>query len=79
MMLSYWIAINSHIAQFLSTIAVINMPEPNSSPHTPTNTSPKVDTLAGSFVSSSSPTGIYDVVVVGAGPIGLLTSSTKKN
>ncbi len=50
------------------------MPEPNSSPHTPTNTSPKVDTLAGSFVSSSSPMEIYDVVVVGAGPIGLATA-----
>ncbi|MEI2580910.1 FAD-dependent oxidoreductase [Scytonema sp. PRP1] len=53
------------------------MPEPNSSPHTPTNTSPKVETLAGSVVSSvssSSPTGIYDIVVVGAGPIGLATA-----
>lgn len=38
------------------------------------NTSINVDTSTGSHVSSSSPTEIYDVVVVGAGPVGLATA-----
>ncbi|MEH1836983.1 MAG: NAD(P)/FAD-dependent oxidoreductase [Nostoc sp.] len=50
------------------------MPETKSSPHTHTDTSTKADTLAGSVVSSSTPQQIYDVVVVGAGPIGLATA-----
>ncbi|MEH1970596.1 FAD-dependent oxidoreductase [Nostoc sp.] len=50
------------------------MLETKSSPHTDTNTSTKADTLAGSVVSSSAPQKIYDVVVVGAGPIGLATA-----
>ena len=50
------------------------MPETKSSPHTHTNTSTKVDTLAASVVSSSDPQEIYDVVVIGAGPIGLATA-----
>ncbi|MCC5667177.1 FAD-dependent monooxygenase [Nostoc sp. CHAB 5784] len=50
------------------------MPETNSSPHTHTNTSTKADTLAASVISSSNPQEIYDVVVVGAGPIGLATA-----
>ncbi|MEH2399851.1 FAD-dependent oxidoreductase [Nostoc sp.] len=50
------------------------MPETKSSPHTHTNTSTKVDTLAASVVSSSAPQEIYDVVVVGAGLIGLATA-----
>ncbi|MBN4004103.1 FAD-dependent monooxygenase [Nostoc sp. LPT] len=44
-----------------------------SSSHTDTNTSTKADTLAASVVSSA-PGQIYDVVVVGAGPIGLATA-----
>jgi 2-polyprenyl-6-methoxyphenol hydroxylase-like FAD-dependent oxidoreductase len=50
------------------------MLETKSSPHTDINTSTKADTLAGSVVSSSAPQEIYDVVVVGAGPIGLATA-----
>ncbi len=50
------------------------MLETKSSPHTHTNTSTKADTLTGSIVSSSAPQEIYDVVVVGAGPIGLATA-----
>ena len=50
------------------------MLETKSSPHTDTNTSTKVDTLADSVVSSSAAQEIYDVVVVGAGPIGLATA-----
>ncbi len=52
------------------------MLETKSSPYTDTdtNTSAKADTLAGSVVSSSAPEEIYDVVVVGAGPIGLATA-----
>ncbi|WP_375468789.1 FAD-dependent oxidoreductase [uncultured Nostoc sp.] len=49
------------------------MLETKSSPHTDTDTSTKADTLAG-VVSSSTPQKIYDVVVVGAGPIGLATA-----
>ncbi|WP_308189848.1 FAD-dependent oxidoreductase [Nostoc sp. XA010] len=50
------------------------MPETKSSPHTHTNTSTKADTLAASVISSSNPQEIYDVVIVGAGPIGLATA-----
>ncbi|MEH2434289.1 MAG: NAD(P)/FAD-dependent oxidoreductase [Nostoc sp.] len=50
------------------------MPETKSSPHTHINTSTKADTLAASIISSSNPQEIYDVVVVGAGPIGLATA-----
>ncbi|WP_375497321.1 FAD-dependent oxidoreductase [uncultured Nostoc sp.] len=50
------------------------MPETKSSPHTHTNTSTKADTLAASVISSSNPQEIYDVLVVGAGPIGLATA-----
>ena len=50
------------------------MPETQSSPHTHTNTSTKADTLAASVISSSTSQEIYDVVVVGAGPIGLATA-----
>ncbi|MEH2314206.1 MAG: FAD-dependent monooxygenase [Nostoc sp.] len=50
------------------------MLETKSSPHTYTNTSTKADTLPGSVVSPSTPQEIYDVVVVGAGPIGLATA-----
>lgn len=50
------------------------MPETESSPHTHTNTSTKADSLADSVVSSSAPQEIYDVVVVGAGLIGLATA-----
>ncbi|MEH2421252.1 MAG: NAD(P)/FAD-dependent oxidoreductase [Nostoc sp.] len=46
------------------------MPETKSSPYTHTNTSTKADTLAASVTSQE----IYDVVVVGAGPIGLATA-----
>lgn len=46
------------------------MLETKSSPHTYT----KADTLPGSVVSPSNPQEIYDVVVVGAGPIGLATA-----
>ncbi|MEH2251901.1 FAD-dependent oxidoreductase [Nostoc sp.] len=46
------------------------MPESKSSPYTHTNTSTKADTLAASVTSEE----IYDVVVVGAGPIGLATA-----
>jgi 2-polyprenyl-6-methoxyphenol hydroxylase-like FAD-dependent oxidoreductase len=52
----------------------MNMPKTKSSSHTDTNTSTKADTLAASVVSSSAPGQIYDVVVVGAGPIGLATA-----
>ena len=48
------------------------MPERKSSPHTDTSTN--VDTSSEHLISSSSPEGIYDVVVVGAGPIGLATA-----
>ncbi|MEH2194670.1 MAG: NAD(P)/FAD-dependent oxidoreductase [Nostoc sp.] len=50
------------------------MPETKSSPHTHTNTSTKADTLAASAIASSTSQEIYDVVVVGAGPIGLATA-----
>ncbi|MBG1242273.1 FAD-dependent oxidoreductase [Nostoc sp. NZL] len=50
------------------------MPETQSSPHTHTNTSTKADTLPASVISSSTSQEIYDVVVVGAGPIGLATA-----
>nr|WP_257236470.1 FAD-dependent oxidoreductase [Nostoc sp. 'Peltigera malacea cyanobiont' DB3992] len=50
------------------------MLETKSSPDTHTDTSIKADTLTGSVVSSSPPEEIYDVVVVGAGPIGLATA-----
>ncbi|MGF2037088.1 MAG: NAD(P)/FAD-dependent oxidoreductase [Nostoc sp. CmiVER01] len=50
------------------------MLETKSSPHTHTNTSTKADTLAASVISSSNPQEIYDVVVVGAGPVGLATA-----
>lgn len=46
------------------------MPETNSTPHTYTNTSTKADTLPASSTSQE----IYDVVVVGAGPVGLATA-----
>lgn len=51
-----------------------NMLETKSSPHTHIDTSTESDTLAGSVISSSAPQEIYDVVVVGAGPIGLATA-----
>ncbi|MBN3910256.1 MAG: FAD-dependent monooxygenase [Nostoc sp. NMS1] len=50
------------------------MPETQSSPHPHTNTSTKADTLPASVISSSTSQEIYDVVVVGAGPIGLATA-----
>jgi len=50
------------------------MSEIKSSLPTYTDVSTKVDSLAGSVVSSSSLDKIYDVVVVGAGPIGLATA-----
>ncbi|MFN6488191.1 MULTISPECIES: NAD(P)/FAD-dependent oxidoreductase [unclassified Nostoc] len=50
------------------------MPETQSSPHTHTNTSIKADTLSASVISSSTSQKIYDVVVIGAGPIGLATA-----
>ncbi|MBN3952162.1 MAG: FAD-dependent monooxygenase [Nostoc sp. NMS7] len=50
------------------------MLETKSSPHTYTDRSTKADTLTGSVVSFSAPQEIYDVVVVGAGPIGLATA-----
>ncbi|MCC5643663.1 FAD-dependent monooxygenase [Nostoc sp. CHAB 5824] len=50
------------------------MLETKSSSHTHTNTSTNTDTLAASVLSSSNPQEIYDVVVVGAGPIGLATA-----
>ncbi|MEH2319799.1 FAD-dependent oxidoreductase [Nostoc sp.] len=50
------------------------MPETKSSPHTHTNASTKADTLAASVISSSTSHEIYDVVVVGGGPIGLATA-----
>ncbi|MCW5317758.1 FAD-dependent monooxygenase [Nostoc sp. KVJ3] len=46
------------------------MPETN----THTDTSTKADTLATSVISTSTSQEIYDVVVVGAGPIGLATA-----
>ncbi|MEH1939652.1 MAG: NAD(P)/FAD-dependent oxidoreductase [Nostoc sp.] len=49
------------------------MVETKSSSHTHTDTSTKADSLAG-VVSSSAAQEIYDVVVVGAGPIGLATA-----
>ncbi|MFN6569473.1 FAD-dependent oxidoreductase [Dendronalium sp. ChiSLP03b] len=50
------------------------MSESKSSLHTPADISTNIDTLAEAVVSSSSPTGIYDVLVVGAGPVGLATA-----
>ncbi len=50
------------------------MPETKSSLHKYTDRSTNADSLAGSVVSSSSVDKIYDVVVVGAGPIGLATA-----
>jgi 2-polyprenyl-6-methoxyphenol hydroxylase-like FAD-dependent oxidoreductase len=50
------------------------MPETQSSPRTHKNTSTKAETLAASIISSSTSQKIYDVVVVGAGPIGLATA-----
>ncbi|MBE8999851.1 FAD-dependent monooxygenase [Nostoc sp. LEGE 12447] len=50
------------------------MLETQSSPHSHTNTSIKADTLPTSVISSSTSQEIYDVVVVGAGPIGLATA-----
>ncbi|MEH2160301.1 MAG: NAD(P)/FAD-dependent oxidoreductase [Nostoc sp.] len=50
------------------------MPETKSSPHTHTDTSTEADTLAASAIASSTSQEIYDVVVVGAGPIGLATA-----
>ncbi len=42
--------------------------------HTPTDMSNKINTLAESVTSSTSAAEVYDVVVVGAGPIGLATA-----
>ncbi|MBC1221967.1 FAD-dependent monooxygenase [Nostoc sp. UCD121] len=50
------------------------MPETKSSSHTHTNTSTKSDTLPASVISTSTSQEIYDVVVIGAGPIGLATA-----
>jgi 2-polyprenyl-6-methoxyphenol hydroxylase-like FAD-dependent oxidoreductase len=50
------------------------MPETQSSHHIHTNTSTKADTLPASAIASSTSQEIYDVVVVGAGPIGLATA-----
>jgi 2-polyprenyl-6-methoxyphenol hydroxylase-like FAD-dependent oxidoreductase len=50
------------------------MPETQSSPHIHTNTSTKADTLPASAIASSTSQEIYDVVVVGAGPVGLATA-----
>ncbi|ACC84326.1 FAD-dependent oxidoreductase [Nostoc punctiforme] len=50
------------------------MPETKSTPHTHTSTSTKADNLPASVISSSTSQEIYDVVVVGAGPIGLATA-----
>ncbi|RCJ31307.1 FAD-binding monooxygenase [Nostoc minutum NIES-26] len=50
------------------------MSETKSSLHTPADISTNIDTLAEAVVSSPSLTGIYDVVVVGAGPVGLATA-----
>lgn len=50
------------------------MPETKSSPHTHTNTSTKANILPASAIASSISQEIYDVVVVGAGPVGLATA-----
>jgi 2-polyprenyl-6-methoxyphenol hydroxylase-like FAD-dependent oxidoreductase len=50
------------------------MPETQLTSHTHTNTSTKADTLPASAIASSTSQEIYDVVVVGAGPIGLATA-----
>lgn len=50
------------------------MPELESTLHIPADISANVDTLAEAVVSSSAPTAIYDVLVVGAGPVGLATA-----
>lgn len=50
------------------------MPETQSTSYPHTNTSIKADTLPASAIASSTSQEIYDVVVVGAGPIGLATA-----
>jgi 2-polyprenyl-6-methoxyphenol hydroxylase-like FAD-dependent oxidoreductase len=50
------------------------MPETQSSHHIHTNTSTKADTLPASAIASSTSQEIYDIVVVGAGPVGLATA-----